>query len=87
MFREDLIEFIRRDCDEACGAHEHPLLYRHAEALVSKGHTPEAVADEVARIFNLSAHHRAVVVSILTEHAAAVAHHRTHETVIRLGAP
>lgn len=85
MFREDLIEFIRRDCDEACGAHEHPLLYRHAEALVSKGHTPEAVADEVARLFNLSAEHRASVLAILTEHTAAVAYHRTHKTVIRLG--
>lgn len=87
MFRDDLIEFIRRDCDAACGAHEHPLLYRHAEALVTKGHAPEVVADEVARLFNLSDKHKAAVLSILDQHAADVAHYRTHKTVIRLVTP
>ncbi len=87
MFRDDVTASIRRDCDAACGAHEHPLLYRHAEALVSKGHTPEAVADEVARLFDLSDKHKAAVLGNLTQHAAAVAHHRTHKTVIRLVTP
>ncbi|MDQ5975916.1 MAG: hypothetical protein QG661_3125 [Actinomycetota bacterium] len=87
MFRDDVIEFIRNDRDAACGAHEHPLLYRHAEALISKGHTPEAVADEVARLFNLSAHRKAAVLGNLTQHAAAVERGRRHKTLIRLGTP
>jgi len=87
MFRQDVIDFIRRDCDAACGAHEHPLLYRHAEALVSRGHTPEAVADEVARLFSLSAARKAAVLSILAEHAAAVERDRRHKAVIRLVSP
>jgi hypothetical protein len=87
MFQDDVIAFLRRDCDAACGAHEHPLLYRHAEALVSKGHTPEAVADEVARLFSLSAHRRAAVLGNLTKHADAVERGRLQKTLIRLGAP
>lgn len=85
MFSPELIALMNEIT--ADGGHwwvcQHPDLYREAERLVREGHSPEAVAAEAVRLFDLGGGDEEHVLSVLREHAAECERYRTTPTILR----